>query len=111
MLGEQGQGAGEDKGTAWSQGVLLPGEVLILLKYQRQAAEDLPNTMQRQYDAVLELKIILGLNLAIPPTDSCSFNQHWAGLLHQSKKCSNAQLSLSWRVLAKKSSITNFPYF
>lgn len=49
--------------------------------------------------------------MAIPSPDSRNYNQHWAGLLHQSKKCSNAQLSLSWHALAMKSSIVIFPYF
>lgn len=70
--------------------VLLLREVLILLKHHRQGVEDQPNTMQSQYVAVLELKIILELNLAIPSPDSRNYNQQWAGLLHQSKKCSNA---------------------
>lgn len=81
--------------------VLPPREVLILLKHHRRGVEDQPNTMQSQYVAVLELKIILGLNLAISLPDSRNYNQHWAGLLHQSNKCSSAQLSLSWHVLAK----------
>lgn len=66
--------------------MLLPREVLILLKQNRQGVED----QQSQYIAVLELKIILELNLTIPSPDSRNYNQHRSGLLHQSKKCSNA---------------------
>lgn len=59
--------------------------------------------------AVLEKRNIgVELCVAIPAPDSGNYNQCWAGMLHQSEKCTNAQLPQSWLVLANRKSITVF---
>lgn len=84
--------------------VLLPREVLILLKHHRQGVEDHPKRMWSQNVVVLELKIILKLNITMSSHPSsqvlCSFQKAEEGLFQWIVYfCKIQQLFTTWSLI------------